>query len=234
MNEKELTSKRAFFGIFLIVIGVIWILIKLNLIPGTITSILISWQMLIIAIGIFSFIAGNRIAGTILIIFGSFFLLDELIVFPYFLRQIGWPILLILIGAAMLFNRRNRKKNIFIEPSELGVDYFDDLVIFGGREILISSKNFVGGKITTVFGGAEYDFRQTVLSENGAVVDCACVFGGSGFKVPPDWTVKNEVTTILGAFTDKRGQSVVENNHDPSKTLVIKGFSAFGGVEIKY
>ncbi len=65
MNEKELTSKRAFFGIFLIVVGAIWILIKLNIIPGAITSILISWQMLIIAIGVVSFISGNRIAGTI-------------------------------------------------------------------------------------------------------------------------------------------------------------------------
>jgi hypothetical protein len=92
----------------------------------------------------------------------------------------------------------------------------------------------LGGKITSIFGGAEYDLRQAMLSENGAVIDCVCIFGGSSFKVPPDWTIKNEISTIFGAFTDKRGMSVHEVSYSPSKTLVLKGFSAFGGVEVKF
>lgn len=190
--------------------------------------------MLLIGIGIFSFIAGNRTSGTILMIIGGFFLIDELVIIPYELRQIGWPVLIIGIGVALLLTHRNRSQMPTLEPSSQGMDYFDDFVIFGGREIFINSKNFLGGKITSIFGGAEYDLRQTNLSENGAIVDCVAIFGGSGFKVPPDWTVKNEVTTIFGAFTDKRSASVHDISSDPSKTLVIKGFSAFGGVEVKY
>jgi hypothetical protein len=85
-----------------------------------------------------------------------------------------------------------------------------------------------------MFGGAEYDLRQAKLSQNGAVIDCTSIFGGCGFKVPPEWTVKNEITTIFGGFSDKRGVSVHQVNYDPEKTLVLKGFSAFGGVEVKY
>ena len=114
------------------------------------------------------------------------------------------------------------------------MDYFDDFVVFGGREVFINSLNFYGGKITTIFGGAEYDLRNARLSSNGAVIDSVSVFGGCGFKVPPDWTVKNEVTAVFGGFSDKRGASPHQVNSDPSKTLIIKGFTAFGGVEIKH
>jgi hypothetical protein len=114
------------------------------------------------------------------------------------------------------------------------MDYFDDFVVFGGREVFINSQNFLGGKTTSMFGGTEYDLRQAQLSENGAVIDCVSVFGGCGFKVPPDWTIKNELTAIFGAFTDKRGSTFGQIISNPSKTLIIRGFSAFGGVEIKH
>jgi predicted membrane protein len=234
MEKNEISNKRVLFGLFLIVAGGFWILVKMNLIPNVLTDILISWQMLLIGIGIFSFIAGNRTAGTILMLIGGFFLIDELVIIPYHLRQIGWPLLVIGIGVALLVSHRNRIAPPVPESSKQGMDYFDDFVIFGGREIFINSKSFLGGRITTIFGGAEYDLRQANLSENGAVIDCVSIFGGSGFKVPPDWTIKNEVTTIFGAFTDKRGTSLHEVSGNPSKTLVIKGFSAFGGVEIKF
>ena len=219
---------------FLILIGAFWILVKFNIIPHFMTDILISWQMLLIGIGVFSLIAGNRTAGTILIFIGGFFLIDELIFIPHYLRQIGWPLLIIGIGIALLISHKNRTQPAIKESANQGMDFFDDFVIFGGREIFISSNNFLGGKIMAIFGGAEYDLRQTQLSENGAVIDCVSVFGGSGFKVPPDWNIKNEVTTIFGAFTDKRGTSAHEFSLDPSKTVVVKGFSAFGGVEIKF
>jgi hypothetical protein len=39
---------------------------------------------------------------------------------------------------------------------------------------------------------------------------------------------------VFGAFSDKRGATFSNIVSNPSKTLVIKGFSAFGGVEIKH
>jgi predicted membrane protein len=192
--------------------------------------------MLLIGIGVFSLIGGNKTTGTILIVVGGFFLLDEVYSIPREIRQIGWPLIIIGIGVVMLITH-GRKKN---DPkftghvSQAGMDYFDDLVVFGGREIFINSQNFLGGKTTSMFGGTEYDLRQAQLSENGAVIECVSVFGGCGFKVPPDWTIKNEVTAIFGAFTDKRGSTFGHVVSNPSKTLIIRGFSAFGGVEIKH
>lgn len=237
MERPGSSNKRVYFGVFLIAVGAIWILERLNLIPDVFDDVLISWQMLLIGIGVFSIIGGNKTTGAILIVIGGFFLLPEITPIPYELRRIGWPILIIGVGVVLLVTHggHNRKAPPHIEPGQqAGTNFFDDFVIFGGREVYVDSQDFLGGKTTSIFGGTEYDLRQAKLSENGAVIDCLSVFGGAGFKVPPDWTVKNEITAIFGAFTDKRGSSLNHIVTDPSKTLVIKGFAAFGGVEIKY
>ena len=235
--EKHITSnKRIYFGIFLIALGAFWIMERLDLIPDFLDDVLISWQMLLIGIGIFSIIGGNRTTGTILIVIGGFFIVPEIAYIPDELKRIGWPLLVIGIGVVLLITHGRKRTGVppIIEPDKMGMDYFDDFVIFGGREVFINSQSFYGGKTTSIFGGAEYDLRQAGLSENGAVVDCVSVFGGCGFTVPPDWTVKNEVTAIFGAFTDKRGSSMNQVISDPSKTLIVKGFTAFGGIEIKH
>lgn len=234
MERHNSSGNRLYFGIFLIVVGVFWVLERLNLIPDIWNDILISWQMLLIAIGVFSLIGGNRTPGYVLIVIGGFFLIPEILIIPYEIRRIGWPLLVIGIGVIILLTHRKRNAPPTPEPGKFGMDYFDDVVIFGGREVFVNSQNFYGGKITTVFGGAEYDLRNSLLSSNGAVIDSVAIFGGCGFKVPPDWTVKNEVTAIFGGFSDKRGATPHQVNVDPSKTLVIKGFTSFGGVEIKH
>ncbi len=236
MEKHIAPNKRIYFGIFLIALGAFWILERLNIIPDFWDDVLISWQMLLIGIGIFSIIGGNKTSGTILIVIGGFFLVPEIVTIPYELRRIGWPLLIIGIGVVLLIThgRKRPQEPPIAESGKRGMDYFDDFVIFGGREVFVDSQNFYGGKTTSIFGGAEYDFRQANLSQNGAVVDCVSIFGGCGFKVPPDWTVKNEVTAIFGAFSDKRGSTLSQIVSNPSKTMVIKGFTAFGGIEIKH
>jgi predicted membrane protein len=236
MEKKITPNKRIYFGIFLIALGSFWVLERLDLIPDFLNDVLISWQMLLIGIGIFSIIGGNRTSGTILIVIGGFFLVPEVAHIPYELSRLSWPLLIIGIGVVLLITHgRKRHDNPPVSgPGNHSMDYFDDFVIFGGREVFVNSQNFYGGKSTSMFGGAEYDLRQAGLSPNGAVVDCVSIFGACGFMVPPDWTVKNEVTAIFGAFADKRGSTLNQIVTDPSKTLVVRGFCAFGAVEIKH
>ncbi len=232
--EQQRVNKRFYLGIVLIAVGGILILQRLDLIPWGLADLLISWQMLIIAIGVFSFIGGNRVGGVILMAVGGFFILPELVDVPREIRRIYWPLVLVAIGATLLFRQKGCSRQIKEGPREKSFDEFDDFVIFGGREIFINSPDLRGGRSTSIFGGIEYDFRKAQLSPQGAVIDCICVFGGTGIKVPLDWNVRNEVTTIFGAFTDKRGDSFQTGNLDPSKTIVIKGITVFGGVEIKH
>lgn len=246
--EHNKGDKRLYFGIILIVLGVVLILERLNLIPESLADMLISWQMLLIGIGVLSVIGGNRTAGTILIVIGGTFLIPELITVPHELRRIYFPLILVGIGIAILFRQRDHQKlrkgedpaivnpgnNTFNNPSDNSFNTFDDFVIFGGREIFINSQALAGGKATSIFGGIEFDLRKATLQPGGAIIDCVSVFGGCGFKIPMDWNVRNEVTTIFGAFTDKRGDTYSDKYYDPSKTIIIKGISMFGGIEVKH
>jgi predicted membrane protein len=236
MEKEKDSDKRVLLGLFLIMAGVIWILFRLDIIPDVWSDLFVSWQMLLIGIGIFLIIAGNNTTGIILIIAGGFFLLPELFTLPLYLKRLGWPVLIIAVGLALLLTGRKRNQGFPLNKTVRGdvTDTFDDIVIFGGRESFINSKNFLGGKVTAIFGGAEYDMRQVNLTENGAVIDCVAIFGGCGFKVPPDWTIINEVNSIFGGVSDKRILSAPEIVPNPGKKLVIKGYTAFGGIEIKY
>lgn len=248
--ERGNSNKRFYFGVILIMIGCVMILEKLNLIPESVSDLLISWQMLLVGIGIISLIGGNRTGGTILIVIGVFFMIPELITVPHEIRRIYWPLILVALGIALLLRHRdglhdtNTKTSFSFNPKTGPTDSntlndnthntFDDFVIFGGREIFINSQALIGGKATSIFGGMEYDLRKASMVPGGAVIDCVSVFGGCGFKIPMDWNVRNEVTTLFGAFTDKRGDTFNERYYDPSKTIVIKGVSIFGGIEVKH
>lgn len=145
MERKESSNKRVYFGVFMIVIGVLWIMERLNLIPDFWNDILISWQMLLIGIGVFSLIGGNKTSGTVLIVIGGFFLLPEMMSIPYELKRIGWPLLIILIGVVLLvthFGKHNTQPEqpTFDPGRAYGINYFDEFVMFGGREVYIDSK----------------------------------------------------------------------------------------------
>lgn len=230
-SQNNKVNKRILFGAALIAIGGIWILEQLGIIPHVLRDVLISWQMLLVVIGVFSLFSGNETSGYVLILIGIFFMVPDLIEVPWKLRRLSWPILLVVLGILLIW-RHQRKTPVLKDSGAAELDYFDDFVVFGGREIVVNSQNLIGGKSTSIFGGSEYDMRVAKLSPNGAVIDCVSVFGGTGFKIPPDWAVKNEVSTIFGAFTDKRG-NVIPDRQDLSKTLIVRGFTAFGGIEIK-
>lgn len=249
--EQRKSDKRFYFGVILICTGVILILEKLNLIPDSVVDVLISFPMLIVVIGSLSYIGGNQRAGVLMMLAGGIFLLPRFLDddAERLMRNLTFPLIVVAIGIAILFRQRQQSVPVMpvtdpmlnspAGPSDPGTtdfstNSFDDFVIFGGREVFINSQNFTGGKATSIFGGMEFDLRKAIMSPNGAVIDCVSVFGGCGFKIPMDWNVRNEVTTLFGAFTDKRGETFNERYYDPSKTIVIKGVSIFGGVEVKH
>ncbi|MEZ5082137.1 MAG: DUF5668 domain-containing protein [Bacteroidales bacterium] len=230
------TNKNRTFaiGLLIILIGLAFLLHQMRLLPPKIDDILISWQMLLIVIGVFNiFTNQSRIFGYILISVGLFFLLPDLFDLPYNFRRNFWPFLLIAVGLFIIFRHGlNRKDSLKIPEMSSDSQFIDELNIFSGSEKRISIKNFRGGRITSIFGGSEIDLRNAELSDETNVIEVFYLFGGSSITVPPDWNVINNVTAILGVFSDKRS-SHSESAKLPTKTIIIQGFVMFGGGEIK-
>ncbi|PCJ28120.1 MAG: hypothetical protein COA97_02255 [Flavobacteriales bacterium] len=229
-HHEQKSNKRSLIGAIFITIGVALIAKKMNIIPESISDIIISIPMLLIAIGSFNIIVNKKISiGLILISLGTFFILPKIFDIPFEVREMFWPAIFVVIGLIIL-TVRNRHKSF--GKGESSEHYIDMLTILGGGNRKITSDQFLGGKVTSIFGGSEIDLTGAKLRDAECVIDVFTMFGGAEITVPKGWEVQVDVTSIMGGFDDKRGP--VEKTDDSiKKVLIIKGFTIFGGGEVK-
>ena len=230
---SEIQSRRIGFGIALIILGAIFLVDNLGLVPWEFRHYIFQWEGILIIIGTIILINDPRKnVGWVLILVGGFFLLPDIIHIPWFRVSTFWPVLLIALG--FIYIVRQRRHNTLPGAEPYGsMDFIDDTNIFDGGDVVITSNNFKGGKITSIFGGGNYDLTSAKLSAEPTVIDFFAMFGGGNFIVPADWNVKTDVTAIFGGFSDKRKTKTDPGTADPNKELFIKGFVLFGGGELK-
>jgi len=238
MSRKD---KRLGLGLILILLGALFLLGNLNFIPREIEHYIFSWQGIIIIVGsIIVATKQNKTPGWIMIMVGVFFLVPDILHIPGFRVRTYWPLILILLG--VMFIMRKMNVELFVgkieddlfnkSDKDSDIDVLDDLSLFGGGDVVVSSDNFKGGRVTAVFGGSSYNFTSSTLSEGQAVIDVFAAFGGCTFIVPDDWNVRVEITSLFGGFSDKRSLSA-NTAVDPKKVLILKGLVLFGGGEVK-
>ncbi|NOX66479.1 MAG: cell wall-active antibiotics response protein [Chlorobi bacterium] len=217
MNDARVAPKYM-IGLIIIMIGALLLLRNLDIINFIIPEIIFSWQGILIIIGaIFILSAQNKSTGLVLIIVGVLGLIPEY-----------WSIALILLGIYIIF----KKSSFGRSYSNVLDNKLNELSIFGGGNRYFHSDNFNGGNVTTIFGGSIINLSDCKLAEGENVIDLLCVFGGSSFKIPSDWKVRIETTSIIGGFSDKRS-APLEPYSEEDKVLIIKGLILFGGGEIK-
>lgn len=236
-DRRHDNSNKFMIGVLLIVAGAILIIQKTTILPEGINyfvdHIIFSWQMLLVAIGIVVLVGSeNKTPGIVLMAVGGFFLIPQL--FTEYFRSFNffWPALFITVGIVMLVHSK-RSKEIFVNTStEKNADMVDYVNVFSGAERQLITDNFMGGKITSIFGGGELDLTRCHLAPGTNVLEMTCIFGGNTLIVPEDWNIKLELTPILGGFSDSRKLSG-NVQPDTSKLLIVKGVAIFGGGEIK-
>lgn len=227
-------GNRLGIGVILILAGAIILAGNFGLIPHHIKHVLISWPMILIAIGLINAIKKEFTASIVLLAVGSYFMIPK--VFPDWTFHYNinfwsmWPILLIIAGIAFVSHRNKHTKHPRVTSNISSEGMIDEVAIFGGRVTKVESTDFKGGEVTCVFGGCELHLEQAKMIEDVVMLDVTAIFGGMKLIVPKDWNVKVEVVSVFGGFSDKRMFAV-----DPtvnSKTLIIKGTTVFGGGEL--
>lgn len=111
-----------------------------------------------------------------------------------------------------------------------GDDYLDTVSVFGGVKKTILSKNFRGGEVVNIFGGAELDFTQADITGR-VILDITQIFGGTKIIIPSHWQVVSDIAAVFGSIDDKRIRSTAAINSE--KILVLKGVSIFAGIDIR-
>lgn len=118
------------------------------------------------------------------------------------------------------------------EYKKYETDRLKNLSILWGTQKSITSNNFKGGKVTSIFGYSEIDLTECKLDSNSVVIDILGIFGGSTLIVPKEWNVVVDVFSLFGGFSNKIRRTP-ETKVDMEKTLTIKGLVLFGFGELK-
>lgn len=244
------------FAIFLILFGGIYLLLNIGIIPSIYKPLLISWQMLLIGIGIWSLIKRKVISGICLIAVGVFFIYSKFCtVFPEYFDCLDidirtyWPVLLIFLGIMLIiqnpfFSRKHYEwKNddsddmndikVKQNGSEMNsADFIDKNLMFGSSEQIVLSQNFRGGEGNVMFGELIIDLRKSQLAKGTNKLEVNVMFGSAIIYVPSDWDVEIQSSTVFGSVEDNRSLSVGTEKENISK-LLIKFSAMFGGGEIR-
>lgn len=231
-HHKSNPNNRAIIGIFLILFGLLLVFKNLDFFPYELRHIIFSWPALLFGLGaLFFFGKKEKTAGIVLMGVGGAFLLPVIFDWNFHWRGLFWPVILIIVGVVIIRKRNECDRDNRFEKQSNG-DSMDVLNIFGGGEKVITDQKFKGGKVTCVFGGSELDFCNSQLAEGTNIIDVFAMFGGCTIIVPSEWDVHVEITSVLGGVSDKRKPST---NYlvEPKKELIIQGFVALGGCEIK-
>src|SRR5690606_26322804 len=120
----------------------------------------------------------------------------------------------------------NRAENTYYNAT----DYIDAVSVFGGIKKHIISKNFRGGEIVNIMGGADINLMQADI-QGPVVLEVVQIFGGTKIIVPAHWKVHPEMAAIFGGVEDQRFTYTAVP--DDTRVLYIKGTSIFGGITIK-
>lgn len=241
-------SKGSIFGFLLIIVGTLFLAFNRGWIDPDLRYVIFSWPMIFV---IFAFIALSKREYWDLLFWlalAAFFLLPRIAtLYPDALPGIDgnfagnyWPVLLIIVGAAIVLKivfgkgiscSRSGSEKFNVNPIEGTDGVYVRKVVFGGNEDIFLEPIFRGGKIDVVFGGVELDLRRTTLPEGDTHLQIEAVFGGVKLYLPEDWVVVPKIDAVLGGVENKRFSKTVPN--ESSSRLLITGEVVFGGCEIQ-
>ena len=224
--QQPQSNTRMIAGLIIVAIGVLFLLSNLDIIDYMIPGFIFKWQSILIIIGLIILgTSGNRSTGIVFILIGGIGL------FPSF-----WPLLLVGLGLYIIFRTSNPGSKASSVVSETGQNStqveINDVAIFGGGKKYIHTDQFMGGKLTAIFGGSEIDLLDCKLAEGSHVLDIFAMFGGTTMLIPADWKIEIDLIPIFGGFSDNRRKDPNMVQRD-DRVLRIRGLVIFGGGELK-
>lgn len=226
MGKSDSTAK-VFLGLVIFFGGAIALLDRTGLLVLPFYNQIFTWKIIFILVGIYKLLKEEFVSAIILLALGSFFYLRTHL--PD-VRVFFWPMVAMLAGLVLMVKSGRSKKKSRDNSKRSLADTIDEVAVFGGSNKVVSSQNFSGGDLVSVFGGNELDLRPGASVEAGAHVEVVSVFGGVEIIVPEDWFVEVNVTSIFGGFKDERRN--MGNPGAPNK-LILTGVVVFGGGAIR-
>ncbi|HJV89028.1 MAG TPA: LiaF domain-containing protein [Holophagaceae bacterium] len=236
MNETQKPSSASpqlILGAGIVVLGALLFLANLGFVRSHFVWKL--WPLILIALGglrIFNRPEGRSpVGGYLLCGLGTLILLNNFDLGRF--EDLIGPLIVVAVGILIVNHALRRQRGVpqHLQTSE---DFLSGSAIFGGVEQRVTTQDFQGGELTSMFGGFEADLSKAQL-KGSARIDVFVLFGGAELRVPEGWDVSVRATAALGGIENKtyRGGAPLPEGAEPRPRLVITGLVLFGGLEIK-
>jgi predicted membrane protein len=199
------------------------------------------WPMILILIGAWNLACkSGRVFGGVLVILGVLFQLDALGIAHFSWGEM-WPLAIVGAGFLVMWSSLQARKVSEVVSNVIGGETqvdprttLNEVAIFGGIERRISSQDFQGGNINSIFGSVEIDLRDVNIQQDEAILEINSVFGSVELRVPEAWQITSRGQAVFGSFQDDTRNYRNENPANPlRKSLILTGAAVFGSVEIK-
>lgn len=223
-------------GLIFIALGMLILMHNLGAIYTWLYRILLSWQMLLVVLGLWAicrrrFVGGIALAGT-----GAFFMIPLLTPVGHGWMATYWPFIFIILGVivlARLFRpsghcRGCGSHRMAVTDAKDGFVEVDNS--FGAVRHIVLDPVFNGARVHTRYSGTILDLKRTTLVEGKTYIDLDMVLSGLELYVPDGWTVVVEAAVSMAGIDDQRYSSGAPDN---SCKLVIRGNISLSGVVIK-
>lgn len=209
-------------GLVVVVAGILLLLSNLDIVVfDDMWDVVLSLGIMIV--GVAGLIERRRFDFilSMFVIFGAMYFLSNInLISSETIDILFWPVIIVAFGVSLLFSVGKR-----LTTDKPIASY---TAIFSGVEDKNISGEYVSSDITTIFGGAEIDYRKIKIKDKVGYINATAIFGGATIFVPDDVKVTVKGLPIFGGAENKA--AVVQ---DAKKELIINYTAIFGGLEIK-
>jgi hypothetical protein len=244
MRTNHQHSPGLWPGLILAAVGGGLLARELGLLPAQVRFVDF-WPLLVVVAGINSLLRSRGFMSALLalafVALGGLLLASNLGFLAFSATRL-WPLLLVLLGVALLIRRGHggeRRGPSTHPPAGAGGphrslatddDRLNRQVTFSGLDCRIESQAWKGGELSVTGGGVELDLRYARLDPEGALLDVRVVMGGVDIRVPDTWQIKCDVTPLLGGADDTTRST---QGSTTAPVLRVVGTVTLGGVSIR-
>jgi hypothetical protein len=215
---------RIWIGAVLVTLGVLGVLDATDVLDFG-TTLGDWWPIAVIGVGVTTMIAQKHVSlgpGVVTAI-GLVLLADSQ---EWTTGSLLWPVLLLLVGAAVLVGLRTRHTADHRDTGDVGVP----LAFFGGTKVRSRAEHLSRANVSAVFGGAVLDLRDAHIDDE-AYVDAFALFGGVEVLVPRGWRVSLGGLPFFGGYDDNTERDIADDVDAP--LLKVNVTAIFGGVDVR-
>jgi hypothetical protein len=230
-HPHDLSSVRLAVGLVIVALGLVFLAANLGWVSGRVVMRAV-WPLLFMGVGVLMLRGERRHGrnwGWLFIGGGAWMLADKVGLIDVSFWQVFLPGVLLFAGGTLVWKSLAGPASEEPGPVDEHAEFVRCFAILSGSELQPVSRPFRGADLSAVMGGIKLNLSNARMEGDAAAIDVFAFWGGMEIHVPPDWTVVSKVTTLLGAFIDKRRPTSVV----ATKTLIVRGTIVMSGIEVK-